>query len=137
MPVGYSISPSTCKRCHHRAKHQIDTLGKTRCEECPDEICMSKVETKATPEEPKIIAHVRQGGTLDTFDSPVGIAIIHEMSRGEMIAELLAFSAAKLEEVSIEELRLGIARTRTHTSRNAIYAEAGVSEPDAWGWMFG
>lgn len=137
MPVGYEITPSSCRNCHHRARHRIDTLGKTRCEECPDEVCTSKVDAKTAPnDEPKLIAHVKSGGTLSTFDSPVGIAVIHEMSKGDMIAELLAFSASKMEELSTEELRLAIARTRTHTTRNAIYAEAGVSEPNMWGWLF-
>lgn len=140
MSVGYSMSFSSCRACHHKARHRIDTLGKTRCEECPDEICAVRLETKeegkeATPEAP-IIRHMQKGGTLDTFDSPVGIHVIHEMTRGEMVAELLAFSARKMEDLSIEELRLAIARTRTHTTRNAIYAEAGVSEPNMWGWLF-
>lgn len=136
MTVGYSVSPSSCRTCHHRARHRIDTLGKTRCEECPDEICAVRQKAKETPQEAPIIRHVQQGGTLATFDSPVGIAVIHEMTKGEMVAELLAFSAAKMEGLSIEELRLAIARTRTHTTRNAIYAEAGVSEPNMWGWLF-
>lgn len=137
MTVGYSVSPSSCRTCRHRARHRIDTLGKTRCEECPDEVCAAKqAETESATEEAPIIRHTLFGGTLDTFKSPIGVAIIHEMTKGEMIAELLAFSAAKMEGLSIDELRLAIARTRTHTTRNAIYAEAGVSEPNMWGWLF-
>lgn len=133
--VGYSVSSPSCRVCHHRAKHRVDVLGKTRCEECPEEICAVKQESKEDTPEAPIIRHVQKGGTLDTFKSPVGVAIIHEMTRGEMVAELLAFSASKMEELSIDELRLAIARTRTHTTRNAIYAEAGVSEPNMWGWL--
>lgn len=97
---------------------------------------MKPTEAQSATEEAPIIRHTLFGGTLDTFKSPIGVAIIHEMTKGEMIAELLAFNAEKLQELSPEELRLAIARTRSYRTSNAIYAEAGVSEQQRWGWLF-
>lgn len=134
MTFSFTITETNCRVCRHRSKHRQDVLGKIRCEECPDEVCTRVLSTAPEPDETHpiegtgVIAHVEAQKPLTDFmaSSGAGARIIHEMTRAELISEILVYGAEELQGLSVDRLRTAVANWRVSRTTKAIYAEAGV-----------
>ena len=57
---------------------------------------------------------------------PIGFKVIKEMTREELIEEVLAVQRAQLNEMTIKNLRHNVADFRVAEMTKRIHAEAGV-----------
>lgn len=119
-----------CPKCGHNSRgHVFDSNGKTRCPECPEEVC------GVTKEENDLPTAMLDFGELTT----VGIMPINEMSRRELIEEIMhaQFVALNSGKFTDETMRSFVAQIRVSSAKARIYREAGVRPPNPFGEMFG
>lgn len=117
---------NNCPRCDHpqtSAVHGFSVSGVTQCMMCPGGKC-TEVEEQAAQLDP-----------LRTVAGN-GIAIIGEMSRQDLVEEIILGQRGNLASCSVEQLRQFVVQLRMHAYHKRLMAEAGVDdEPRGlFGW---
>lgn len=114
-----------CEKCPHTTGgHRLDSLGRLRCPECPQEVCgASEITQEIVP----------MSAFADA--STIGLAPINEMSVDNLIEEIMheQFKVLK-NKFDVDQLRAMVAQIRVSQARARIYREAGVSGE---GYYFG
>ncbi len=107
-----------CNNCPHMTgTHRLDSLGRTRCPECPQEICgVNEVTQEIVP--------------MSTFAdaSTIGLAPINEMNVNALIEEIMHEQFKALHKFDVDRLRAMVAQIRVSQSKARIYREAGITE---------
>lgn len=122
----YTVTRSNCPVCRHRSKHVQDIMGKTRCAECPDEICTRVESATGTLPAPQPETPVT-AGTL-------GVGFYSEMSREQLIQEILDFQRVYLMGLSENDLKRTSVQLRLSSAKERLYREAGIEPPSIFGW---
>lgn len=106
---------SECPRCHHPQTpevHGLNVLEQTQCKKCPNGLCTEAAE------------NVDPAMTV----AGNGLALIHEMSKRDLVEELALAQRGYLMECSLEQLREYVVQTRLQMVRKRLMAEAGITE---------
>lgn len=105
-----------CPRCKHpqtSAVHGFSVSGITQCVMCPDNICTPIEERQVDP--------------MMTIAGN-GIAIIGEMSREDLIEEILLAQRGNLMSCELDQLRRFVVQLRIHAYSRRLNTEAGVGD---------
>ena len=110
---------SECPTCAHPqtpAVHSISVLGQVQCTMCPRGLCAPTGE---------------QVDPLLTVAGN-GIALIGQMSRQDLIEEIILGQRGNLASCSVDQLRRFVIQLRMRAVHERLHAEAGISDGDSW-----
>lgn len=117
------VISTRCPVCKHGSKgHKFDSVGKTRCPECPQEVCGAYEENV-----PSMLGF----GELTTM----GIKPINEMTDRELVEEIMhaQYVALTSAQFDVARKRRMVAEIRVSSAKVRIYREAGV-DPSSGFW---
>lgn len=108
-----------CPKCEHPLEiHALSVLGKTTCVMCTSGECTEvDVTTKDTP-------------------ASLGFSLIGEMSKKDLIEEIVIAQRKVLADRDVADLRAFVVQLRTTAVRERLMAEAGIN-PHSGYWPIG